>query len=467
MDSVKAFPAKAFFVNMLTRDIHLSDAILDLLDNCVDGILRSAQISDIEGKPYEGYCAKITINNEMFSIEDNCGGIPLDIAKEYAFRMGRPENSGQDLPTVGIYGIGMKRAIFKMGRNSTIYSYNNSDKFKVEIDQDWLGNDSEWTLPLQTISDIPLKSPGTLVKVTNLYEGIAEEFGDETYINNLKKLISNHYSFIINKGFKVIVNESEITPHNILFIFTNDHDDKNISPYIYQSEIEGVRVDLKVGIYRETPTEDEIEDEQVISRTSEDSGWTIICNDRVVLYNDKTILTGWGEANVPNFHNQFIGIAGVVHFQSNDVEKLPLTTTKRGIDGSSKLYIYVKKYMREGTKIFTSYTNQIKKEIKKEKEYLENSKKISFDDFNKDEVLPKDKLKPIRKTTTNETNALRFKPNLPIPSVSHTSKTIHFFKEEADIQLVSNYLFETPDRSASEVGSECFNVILKRAQKEL
>ena len=39
--SIDVAPAKSFFVHMLTRDIALSDAILDLLDNCVDGILRA------------------------------------------------------------------------------------------------------------------------------------------------------------------------------------------------------------------------------------------------------------------------------------------------------------------------------------------------------------------------------------------------------------------------------------------
>ncbi|EMG7739050.1 TPA: ATPase, partial [Escherichia coli] len=34
-------PSKRFFVSMLTRDIDLNDAILDLLDNCVDGALRT------------------------------------------------------------------------------------------------------------------------------------------------------------------------------------------------------------------------------------------------------------------------------------------------------------------------------------------------------------------------------------------------------------------------------------------
>lgn len=32
-----AFPTKAFFVRMITRDISLEDCILDLIDNSVDG----------------------------------------------------------------------------------------------------------------------------------------------------------------------------------------------------------------------------------------------------------------------------------------------------------------------------------------------------------------------------------------------------------------------------------------------
>ena len=47
--SVKTYadakPTKAFFVNMLVRDIELKDALLDLLDNCVDGALRKTKDS--------------------------------------------------------------------------------------------------------------------------------------------------------------------------------------------------------------------------------------------------------------------------------------------------------------------------------------------------------------------------------------------------------------------------------------
>ena len=128
-----ASPTKRFFVEMLTRDIELEDAILDLLDNCIDGILRTyAPIGD--EAPYEGFYANIEFKADSFKIVDNCGGIPYKIAKNYAFMMGRPpEEDDSEVPTVGMYGIGMKRAMFKMGNSSSVYSSTDVDSFMVSI----------------------------------------------------------------------------------------------------------------------------------------------------------------------------------------------------------------------------------------------------------------------------------------------------------------------------------------------
>lgn len=50
-------PTKEFFVGMLTRDIELSDAILDLLDNCLDGVIRQKREVDRNSTKnyYEGF----------------------------------------------------------------------------------------------------------------------------------------------------------------------------------------------------------------------------------------------------------------------------------------------------------------------------------------------------------------------------------------------------------------------------
>ena len=63
------------------------DAILDLLDNCVDGILRRplrhSKSRSRKTRPYEGASrARIDARPDHFEIVDNCGGIDRQIAKD-------------------------------------------------------------------------------------------------------------------------------------------------------------------------------------------------------------------------------------------------------------------------------------------------------------------------------------------------------------------------------------------------
>ena len=85
---VVAEPTKDFFIHMLTRDIGLSRSILDLVDNCVDGALR------VRGDDrFDDLHVALQVGVDRFSIKDNCGGIPLDVARKYAFRFGRPREA--------------------------------------------------------------------------------------------------------------------------------------------------------------------------------------------------------------------------------------------------------------------------------------------------------------------------------------------------------------------------------------
>src|SRR5437667_12167010 len=104
IESVLGEPEKNFFVNMLTRDIELQDAVLDLLDNCVDGALRTRSKALAEGDSFDGFWAKITLSKKKFIIEDNCGGIPWENAKTYAFRMGKPHEFEKPEGTIGVVG---------------------------------------------------------------------------------------------------------------------------------------------------------------------------------------------------------------------------------------------------------------------------------------------------------------------------------------------------------------------------
>lgn len=457
---IKLIPAKRFFVDMLTRDIELIDAVLDLLDNCLDGAMRSSRNLHDNDKPYEGFSAEIIFNPNQFIISDNCGGIPKDIAINSAFRMGRADlNRDADIPTVGVYGIGMKRSIFKLGEHSEIISQSADDAFQVTITKEWMNDDDAWTIPLTDISSSDKK--GTKICVTNLRPGVSRAFSENSnFEKDLKDVISSHYAYIIKKGFKVSINGVQIREEIDILNYEEEFynaEKESISPFLYKNEIDGVSVKLAIGFYRGIPTDEEEEQAKEGKLESRKAGWTIICNDRVVLHNDKTRLTGWGEAGVPQYHTQFIGIAGVVIFQSNTPSKLPIKTTKRGVDANSELYSIVKEFMREGLKTFTDFTNKWKSR-NFEKQYAKASQTVSKPSVEVFDTVPQDKFATVRK----DVGGLVYRPNLPAPSKEVSVKRIQFTRKVSEIKAISQYFFDDQERSASEVGERCFDDILKR-----
>ncbi len=464
---VDARPTKAFFVSMLTRDIDLQDAILDLLDNSVDGLMRTLGAQGRKGdKPYKGYWAKLTFSKGSFSIEDNCGGISKKIATDSAFRMGRTpqaRDADKSVPTVGTYGIGMKRAIFKLGRNATVVSRTAAEAFKVQIGTEWFddASDEKWSFKLE---DLPRKGTqyGTIIEVTSLLSEISQEFSPaRDFTTRFSRTVSQQYSLIIEKGFSVYVNGTLIKPLPIQFSSVSLKNYKEgIAPYLFNGVIDDVKISLSVGFYKPVPDESEIEEQETSGTfTSDEAGWTIICNDRVVLYHDKTILTGWGEAGVPSFHNQFISISGTVHFTADDASRLPLTTTKRGVNVGSEVYLRTKDKMREGTKLFTSYTNRLKKDKGKKKELFAETGTVSVSQLRHGAAITAD----LHWTKDRKIEGNTFTPSLP-KLTDDRLRTIRFSRTKEEIAELAEYLLEDANAKPADVGNACFDHVLSEAR---
>ena len=87
-EPVEGKPTKSLFIDTLTKDIELIDAVNDLVDNSIDAAFRLKR-----GAGYTGMHIKIFVSPKIFKIEDNCGGIDLETAKHVAFRLGRPSDT--------------------------------------------------------------------------------------------------------------------------------------------------------------------------------------------------------------------------------------------------------------------------------------------------------------------------------------------------------------------------------------
>lgn len=356
---IHASPTKDFFVKMITRDIALEDCIFDLLDNAIDGAHRQSKAKD-DSAPLKGFHADITFDTKHFKITDNCGGIRLSDAIDYAFHFGRRPDSPADVEGgIGLYGIGMKRAIFKIGRKADVISDADSC-FSVSVDvEEWGKKDeSDWDFDYEDCDTTGEK--GTRITISNLNPGIDTAFGDPVFRNELLKLIARDYAFFIDKGFSIAVCGHTVPSYKYQMKSSGE-----IAPAFDAYQDDGVSVRIVAGLVDDLP--DDVPDE-LTPKEVERFGWYVVCNDRVVLPADKSDKTIWGDDGYKVWHPQYNGFAGFVFFDCKDQSKLPWTTTKREVDGSSPLYRRALAKMKIVTNDFSSYTNRRKADLEAAKE---------------------------------------------------------------------------------------------------
>jgi len=459
-----AIPTKQFFVNMLTRDIKLEDAILDLLDNCLDGALRDANSNVVD---YSKYWVRINLTADKFSITDNCGGIPREVAKNYAFKMGREPGDSRDIDneTIGMYGVGMKRAIFKMGRHALVKTKYGDDAFDVPITTDWLDS-KEWDpLPMNQTSAVEqLAETGTEIQVEKLFPGVARHFTNQGFINDLIISISEHFTMFLQRGLLVEVNDKRVEPVHVEVLVSENEEDP--APFVFQKEIEGVMVSITVGLNtsRGLDSDDEDPMEFERDRSSATAGWTVFCNDRAVIVGDKSRLTGWGDG-MPLYHYQYSIITGIVEFRSKSADRLPVTTTKRALDASSDIWLQALVKMKEAIRIWITYTNNWKNHPRSDQSvYWKDAKPLPL---RKTVALIARREHVVKKDGSVEYNPMKRK-TLPIPdSKKPSSKRIVFSRQIEEVREVSKFFFDVENEKPGIVGEKCFETILKDIRKEV
>jgi hypothetical protein len=363
-----ASPQKEFFINMITKDISLSDCILDLLDNCVDGanaeIVSSKKPSKriLHGHRYRGYYASITFDSKSFEIEDNCGGISVGIAMKYAFHFGRSNNTpllkGR---AIGLYGIGMKRAIFKIGRIIHIESSTAVESFKTKIDvAAWAQKreqEGKWSFDLLTDN---AKNKGTTIKIPTLTKEASIELGDPEFERDLRKIIMRDYALILAKGFKIKVNGEVITPLQMKILNGKQYGAARFKRTLKikkdkNKKGKSVKFEVIAGLWKaDDPDDPDLNMEEI------EPGWYVVCNDRVVLPADKSYRTGWGTNIRRKWHSQYKPFIGFAMFNSSDPTLLPWNTTKRGVDLTSDVYRQALVLMADVTDPAIDYTNKKK-----------------------------------------------------------------------------------------------------------
>ena len=369
---VKATPHKRFFIDMITRDISLEACVLDLIDNSVDGATRSSDDKPAKarapkphplssgGTRYMGYTINVQYSSSSLRIGDNCGGISVEIATAYAFNFGRNPSEHTDAGTeagIGIYGIGMKRALFKMGRQFDIQSHTNNNAFVLEVNVDkWAVDAQNWDLELR-IAKRPTKKPGTTIEVDKLRTGVAQEFETTGFTTRLIDATARTYAAFLDQGLAIRINRIPVKATGFTFLdgkgFRPLHERLSEQTAVPPGKVKKVDVEIWAGAASGSgfsrPDVGEDDDTSLW-------GWYVLCNNRVVLSADKSERTGWGLAPFPQWHPQYNGFIGIVSFRSDEPYALPWTTTKNDIDIDNPIYRKVRGRMQTATREYIRYS---------------------------------------------------------------------------------------------------------------
>ncbi len=386
---IDAAPTKDFFIFMLVRDIQLMPAVVDLADNCIDGALRIRL-----NREFRDLWVRLEVDAKHFRISDNCGGISVELARNYAFHFGRPPNAPTITHSVGQFGVGMKRALFKIGRKFKIESTSARSHFVVEVDVDKWRSTRDWEFrfsELEEGSKIATDRQGTVITVNPLNAGVANDFALDAFQTELAETIGERHQENMARGISISLNQ---VPVNI-----------RPSQLLSSSRLKPAYMKLKIQPQGRVPIIAKIW-AGIGPSEPRNAGWYIFCNGRMVLDHDQTLTTGWGEGGetkIPKYHNQFAMFRGYVFFDSDDGGLLPWNTTKTSVDLDSPVYRSARLHMITLMRPVIDFLNKFDEEKAREgvdggplSAAVENSKlfKLAEVQSSSSFVSPKSKITP-------------------------------------------------------------------------
>lgn len=344
-----ASPTKRFFVDIITRDIQLDEAIHDLVDNCVDGAKRLRPDGN-----YENLRVEISVTPEQFRIKDNCGGIPIDIARKYAFKFGRAKGFEETSHSVGQFGIGMKRALFKMGQYFEVSSTEPNSHFEIKVDVGrWLEDDDSWDFDITNLTERSFNESetGTTLTVERLNPGVPDRFNQATFLSALGNHLRIAHSESMAAGLAISLNNTAIIANTWKLSSS-----EALGPaFVTYSDDLGGSAPLISRIYA-----------GIGDSSRQNAGWYIFCNGRCILEADQSATTGWSEVDegvaIPKYHGQYARFRGYAFLDSDDASLLPWNTTKTGLDEESSAYRRLKPRLIEAMRPVISFLNALDSE---------------------------------------------------------------------------------------------------------
>lgn len=339
----------SYLQNALTKDITTLECVFDLIDNCIDAardnLLSLPHTSfDHYGLPasYDGYSISIHFCSNWIAVLDNALGIDEETLANRTLRPGAESNHRFG---IGYFGIGLKRALMKLGKGYWISTDTGEQSSKIEFRRDQLGGGQ-----LVGYRKSSRGKAKTLICLSDLESMVAHEISASGWKDTAIKELSRRYGLFVSKGLSISVNGSRVPPFG-----PGIRDTGPVAHQTDSDEIDGVRIFVDAGMHADYRISDETDHDKAVNKKLTDQyGWYFVCNDRIVEVATHQRSLGW----TATWHQEYYGFVGWVRFVSEDLSgngDLPWDTKKTSINPyspkflkvASKLQVFAENYKRE------------------------------------------------------------------------------------------------------------------------
>lgn len=424
-------PDKRLFWSIIS-DYDIQTALCELIDNAIDQWIGQ--------RPRTPLSVDLILDpdRQLISVKDNAGGVGrADLRILIAPGSSRNDPAAE---TIGIFGVGSKRAVVALAENVVIKTHRRGDKtYQIDVTSDWLESPA-WDIAAYEIPGIP-------VGVTSIDLSALRKTFSSFDVNHLKQHLGETYGwFLGQKDCKISVNGEPIELRGFeSWAFPPAFAPQRATFDVSLAGTGTVRADVTVGLITDRDPE------------LENYGVYFYCNHRLVVKELKVREVGYfvtSEAGVP--HPDASLCRAVVKLDGA-AKLMPWNSSKTGINYSHPLFHAVRPALIQLVTQFSSLSRRLKDDWD-EKVFRFSEGEIEKVDGAAATQGKKLVLPPLPKVNKPHVESLKAKNE---SKISDQPWTLGLVEAVAAVTILSRQKLETKNRIALILLDSNFEIALK------
>jgi hypothetical protein len=290
----------------IVNDYDLKTAITELIDNAFDLWTTSGRNRELEIK------LDADLESQTIVLTDNAGGVRADDLTMLVALGG--SNNDPDAKTIGIFGVGSKRAVVAVAEYISIKTrFGTEGTYQIDITPDWLSSET-WQVQAYEIPVIPDNT--TSIEFSQLRAPLTS--ADEVEL--IDHLAATYQVFLRSGNCKIIVNNADVQFESYdAWAFPPDFSPARSTFEVSPDGIGSVLVQVTGGLIWDR------------DGAGENYGVYVFCNDRLVVKEWRSRDVGYFISNEAGVPHPDASLCRVIVEFAGPAKYMPWNTSKSAI----------------------------------------------------------------------------------------------------------------------------------------